>query len=427
MPPARGAAIGTVCHALACRSRVFTGPAPVYALPRSMRILHVIRSLDPRHGGPSSVAARLAAAQAALGHPVSILCERDDSAQERLTASLAPIPGIAAVRLVQLVPPQGPVARLKALHVRRWCAENLGAWDHLHLHGVWDAPLVAAAAAARKRRVPYAVAPHGMLDPWSLWGQSFLKRLKKKIALALVYRRMLEGAAFLHALNADEASLIEPLGLRVPSRVLPNGIFEQELSPLPPADEFARSRPPLAGSRYVLFLSRLHFKKGLDILVPAFEQVSREMGDVHLVIAGPDDGAQAAAEDLARQLRIEGRVHFVGPLYSHDKLAALAGCACFCLPSRQEGFSIAVTEALACGRPVVISQACHFPEVGEAAAGVITRLDPGSVAAALRRILTLPPADALAMGGCGRELVLSRFTWPKVAARSIELYSSPAP
>jgi len=138
-------------------------------------------------------------------------------------------------------------------------------------------------------------------------------------------------------------------------------------------------------------------------------------------VAGPDDGAQGAFESQVARLGIAQRVHLVGPLYAAQKLAALRDCDCFCLPSRQEGFSLAVTEAMACETPVVISTECHFPEVKEAGAGVVAELNAPAIAAGIETVLRDPHAAAQ-MGQAGRALVVSRFTWPSVAQQMIENY-----
>jgi glycosyltransferase involved in cell wall biosynthesis len=142
---------------------------------------------------------------------------------------------------------------------------------------------------------------------------------------------------------------------------------------------------------------------------------------VRLVIAGPDGGAREPFIAQIRQASLENRVHLVGPLYGPDKLAALADATCFCLPSRQEGFSVAITEALACGVPAVISDACHFPEVAEQDAGLVTPLDPAQIAQALLQVLRDPSARSR-MGAAGRALVQARYTWPQVARQMAESY-----
>ncbi|MBC7835498.1 MAG: glycosyltransferase, partial [Phycisphaerales bacterium] len=295
--------------------------------------------------------------------------------------------------------------------------ELLPRTDVVHLHGVWDRVLVAAAAAARRAGKPYVVMPHGMLDPWCLRQG----RLKKRLAIAIVYHRMLARASFLHLLNADEQTGIAPLRLRTPTEVIPNGLFIEEFQSPPPPGTFHAKFSRLAGRPYILFLSRLHYKKGLDYLVEAFAQVATKFPEVQLVVAGPDDGYRATLEGLIAQHALNDRAHVVGPLYGRDKLAALFDAAVFCLPSRQEGFSIAITEALAASCPVVISTECHFPEVAEVGAGRITSLDAPSVAAGLSEILS-EPALAMAMGSAGRALVESRFTWGTVAHRVLTAY-----
>lgn len=374
-----------------------------------MNLLHVINTLDPAAGGPPVVAGCLAGAQAKLGHAVSIAAVNVAAADK--------LGGLAGVR----VRPVAPVGLAESAFGRR-AVERLrpvvGDYEVVHLHGVWDPLLLAAARAARELGRPYVVTPHGMLDPWSLRQ----KRWKKRLALALGWRRMLDRAAALHLLNADEKALIAGLGVRAPGAVIPNGVNADEFDPPPNPAVFRRRLPALGDHPYVLFLGRLHYKKGLDYLADAFRILAGRNGDVHLVVAGPDDGARA---DLERRIAAAGltdRVHVPGPVYGAEKLSAVAGAACFCLPSRQEGFSVAILEALACGTPAVVSPECHFPEVAEVGAGRIVPLDAAAVADALARVL----ADAglrERMGKAGRELVAARFTWPRIAERCIEMYT----
>jgi glycosyltransferase involved in cell wall biosynthesis len=368
-----------------------------------MRIAHVIRSLDPAGGGPPMVATRLATAQVRLGHEVTLVAGEGPS----------PTPDDW---LPQLPGPR-PDVRAGALDLAAVVAD----YDVLHLHGVWDRVLYRTAAAARRRGTPYVVAPHGMLDPWSL----AQKRWKKTLALALGYRAMLNRAAALHLLNDDELRLLAPLGLKAPGVVLPNGVFLEEID-LPPPAALSDMLPNLAGRPYVLFISRLHYKKGLDYLADAFHLVAARRPDACLVVAGPDGGARADFERRTSGPKLAGRVFLTGPLYGAAKWAALAGAACFCLPSRQEGFSVAILEAMACRTPAVVSEACHFPEVREVGAGAVVELDAGRIADAMDAFLGDADARRRA-GAAGRQLVEARYTWPKVAAQSLDLYRSLAP
>jgi glycosyltransferase involved in cell wall biosynthesis len=385
-----------------------------------MRIVHVIASLDPAHGGPPMIAARIAAAQAIAGHDVNLVCYQSHEERSRVAAALDAVPGFGHVRIVAL-PPADRSERFLARRARTVLRDVLRDPCAVHLHGVWDAILRAAGAEADALRRPYFILLNGMLDPWSLSQSAW----KKRLALALGYRAMLDRAAGLHVGNDDERRLIEPLRLRAPSYVIPNGVFLEELEPLPPPGAFHEAHPALGGRPYALFLSRLHFKKGLDYLADAFARVATSDAQVMLVVAGPDGGEREPFEQRVASLGITDRVYLPGPLYGRDKLAALSGATCFCLPSRQEGFSIAITEALACGVPVVASENCHFPEVASSGAGAIVQLDAADVAAALSRYVSDAAARAAA-GAAGRRLVAERFTWGKIAEQTIEMYRAGA-
>jgi glycosyltransferase involved in cell wall biosynthesis len=249
-----------------------------------------------------------------------------------------------------------------------------------------------------------------MLNPWSL----AQKTLKKKIALALGFRNMLKGAAFLHVLNPDERDPIAPLKLGTPMVVIPNGVFLEEIDPLPPPGQFRRAHPELGNDPYIIYLSRLAARKGLDFLADAFALVLKDFPAARLVIVGPDGGERAPFERRIASHGIGDRVHVLGPVYGRDKFAALVDAAAFCLPSEHEGFSMAITEALACALPVVISPECHFPDVAKFNAGLTVPIEANAIRAALVELLR-NPAEARSMGNAGRKLVLSTYTWPKIA------------
>lgn len=366
-----------------------------------MRILHVISSLDLAQGGPPVVAINLGKAQSALGHDVHLAAERIPAS---VGLSTTVLPRQGAISLWQK--PNNEIAGL----IQRS--------DIIHLHGVWEPLLAVIGRAAHRIQTPYVVTPHGMLDPWSLQQ----KKWKKRLALSLGFRRMLNQAAAIHALNADEKRLLEPLRLTAPCEIIPNGIFLDELDP-PPNPKLFRSHHPGPGDRrYILFLSRLHYKKGLDYLADAFARIAPHFSDVDLVVAGPDDGEELPLRRHIEKLGIAERVWITGPLYGAMKWSALAGASCFCLPSRQEGFSVAILEAMACGVPVVISVQCHFPEVDEVNAGRVVPLESGAIAAAIQHLL-MDPHDAKKRGQAGRKLVEDRFVWSRIAERSVDLYS----
>jgi len=382
-----------------------------------LKIVHAISTLDPATGGPPAVVARLAVCQARLGHHVTLISHRPHERAEQIQQALKNVPDHDAVEYHYLEPLAGLARFRAAAAIGPPLRTLLQGRDCLHLHGVWEPALRTAAAVARQFELPYTLCPHGMLDPWSL----DQKKWKKRLALALGYRDMLNRAAFLHALNADEARLLEPLGLRCPVQVIPNGVMLEEVDPLPPAGAFLAKRPELEGRPYFLFLSRLHHKKGLDLLAEAYARFRAEGGDRRLVVAGPDGGAEADFRRRVHEAGCQDQVVITGPLYGRDKWAALRDATAFVLPTRQEGFSIAVTEALACGKPVVTTHDCHFPEIAEADAGRLTALDSEEIAKAMLEI-DRDPARVERQGANGRSLVESRFTWDRIAERTVALY-----
>lgn len=381
-----------------------------------MRIVHIISSIDPVHGGPQGGCIRLAAAQSNQGHDVHIVSYGGPDIQKRAFKAADTVPHFASINWHLLADPDMK-ERILCLQGRKQLRAILDAASFVHVHGVWEPLLKVAAKIAHGKGIPYCVQPHGMLDVWSMKQKAF----KKRIALLLGYRAMLNNAKFILALNTDEAQLLKPLELASPNLIIPNGVFLEEFEELPSHGFFKERFPLIGNKRVILFLSRLHTKKGLDVLATAFARIAGSYPDVDLVVAGPDGGARDAFINLVGQLRLNDRVHLVGGLYGKDKLRAMVDATCFCLPSRQEGFSVAILEALACGLPVVISDACHFPEVRSARAGAVVTLAPDDVASGLRDILS-DAGMAHAMGRNGQQLVRDQYTWPQIAASTINGY-----
>lgn len=382
-----------------------------------MRIAHVVCSLDPDGGGPPTFVPRLATALARAGHDNHIYAQEDDGRQTVIDDFLAQVKGNELWQAHRSVV-KGKLARMTASGVVSAVERDLRQTDIVHIHGIWEPMLVRIARAARAAGTPYIISPHGMLDPYSLSQKGF----KKKLAMALVYRTMLDHAAGLHTLNRDEADLIRPLGLRAELITVALGLDIDELQPLPERGQLIAELPQLDGKKFFLFLSRLHHKKGLDLLAPAYKKFLEGGGDWHMVIAGPDGGAQGPFEQQLAELACADKVHLIGSVWGEKKLAALADADAFILPSRQEGFSQAITEAMLSKLPIIATENCHFPEVAEEKTGLLTQLDVDEIAQAMLSIAN-DPAGAEAMGEAGHRLVLERFTWPKVALQMVDAYS----
>ncbi|MBX3387829.1 MAG: glycosyltransferase [Phycisphaeraceae bacterium] len=397
-----------------------------------MRILHVTYSLAADQGGPTMVTTRVASAQSGLGHEVTILT-RASAGKE---TELPPIAGSARVK-IERIAPSSVAAKVSGRDSRPRLRELIARHDVVHVHNIWDPILIHAVNEARRQKKPVVLSPHGILTRWALSE----KRLKKAIAMRLLYRRAIDKVSMVHALSSFEREEMEVFGFRGPVVVVPNGVFLEEIDPLPEAGEFRSALnskyfslngelncpPPTPSLRegvsepFVLFLSRLHPIKGLDILVDAFAATLKRVPNGRLVIIGPDFGMEAPIREQAARLGIADRVHLTGPIFGRGKYEAMVDCACFCLPSGHEAFSVAIAEAMACRACVVISPECHLPEAAEEGAGLVVERSAARLADALEKVLR-DEAMRRAMGERGRKLVEERFTWEKVAEALVEAY-----
>ena len=191
---------------------------------------------------------------------------------------------------------------------------------------------------------------------------------------------------------------------------------------MPARGDFVAKFPLLAGTKPVLFLSRLNFKKGLDVLIPAFRKAHDADPALRLVIAGPDDGYEATARALVAQHKLESQTLWIGMLNGRDKLAAFVDCALFALPSWSENFGIAIVEAMACGAPVAISDRVNiWREIESAGAGLVSPPEIDAVAAHIL-LLANDPGRAKRMGEAGRKLAAERYDWAKIAERLENVY-----
>jgi glycosyltransferase involved in cell wall biosynthesis len=379
-----------------------------------MRILHVITSLDARHGGPTAALAGLAVAQAQTGSNVTILAtwrggEDPASVEEDLRE--------VGISVVSCGPGAGPLVRHRALAPAM--EKAVEAADVVHIHSLWEEAPHQAAKMARRRGVPYVIEPNGMLTPWSL-GQ---RRWRKRFSLAWRVRDDLNGAAGLHYSSQWERDACAGLQLRAKPIVEPIGLTIDEFTSAPPRGSF-RARYPQIGQRpMIAFLGRIHPGKGLEYLLPALAHMRVDRGsDSILVVAGPDfQGYGAMVAARAVQLGIRERLIFVGSLSCPDRIAMLGDADLFCLPSDHENFGLVVIEALAAGTQVIISPHVGIRREVEALGGAVVAQDPATLGAALQRWLDDEPARRALMEKA-RPFVLEHYDWTKIAERWAEHY-----
>ena len=299
-----------------------------------------------------------------------------------------------------------------------WKKIGNGAFDLVHVHELWLYPGFIAFRAARKHGIPYVLSPRGALQEVSLRQKAF----KKWVYRLMIQNRILKFADAIHALTNEEMTSISKLGYKSSIFVAPNGIDPSPFGCPPDTSAFLAAYPELVGKRVILYLGRLHPKKGLEVLARSYVSLSHKFENTALLVAGPnEDGTQERMESILKTSPASGSTVFTGLLTGKDKLAALACADLFVLPSHSEGFSMAILEALAAGLPVVISKQCNFPEVSEHDAGLV--IEPND-AAVTEAISTLLSDDQLRtrMGQNGRNLVREKYTWDAIAASMAGLY-----
>ena len=284
----------------------------------------------------------------------------------------------------------------------------------VHSSGLWDHGSLAVDRAQRMAAFPLVVSPRGMLEPWALAH----RRLKKSAALVLWQRRQLARADMLHATSEMECDNFRRLGLRNPVCVIPNGIDVPTEPPaaLRPAGTSAGGAP-----RRCLFLSRLHPKKGLPMLLEAWARVHPSGWE--LEIAGnAEEGHDREVERLIRSLGLDG-VRLVGEQAGSAKWRFLAGGDLFILPSYSENFGIVVAEAMAMGLPVITTHGTPWGVLEEQGLGWWVPATTDAIAAALRSA-TAESTDRLAeRGRRAREHALESFAWPAIGDRVSACYS----
>jgi glycosyltransferase involved in cell wall biosynthesis len=289
--------------------------------------------------------------------------------------------------------------------------------DVVHLHNLWQFPQYAGYRAARRAGVPYIVSPHGALDP-------YLRRhgrVRKAISMALYQDDLLRRAAMIHVTTKAEADLIADVAPDVPREIVPCGVHVAQFAEPPGREPFRRTHLGGYDGPTILFLGRLTYKKGLDLLMRAFAH-ARRTAECRLVLVGPDDeGMRSGLERLAAELGVLEDVDFPGPLYAEERLAALASADVWALSSYTENFGIAVIEAMAAGCPVCVSPAVNIAgDIAVANAGVVAELGPEPFGEALLELVSDEKFRSR-LRDSAREFA-ARYDWGVVTPRLIEMY-----
>jgi glycosyltransferase involved in cell wall biosynthesis len=395
-----------------------------------MRIVHVIPSVAPRLGGPSRAVEELCTALSQRGHDVDLVTTALDGRGSWH-------PGIRASEVMD-VPidqtlerdgyritycrPLWPGFWARSRSMIGFLRKLIPRADVVHIHSLYLFPTLLASRLARRAGVPYVVRPHGTLDPYHRQRH----RLRKFIYTTLFEWRTLRDAAAIHFTSEEERILSAPaIPSSVKQYVIPHGVDVESLGSLPNRADVRRSRG-IADDAFVwLFLGRLNYKKGLDLLGPAFVRFSGQVPNARLIVAGPDDeGLGSRLLDVCKRGGVADRVQLTGLLDKAKMKEALAIADAWVLPSHAENFGLAVVEAMASGLPVLITDRVNIsPSIRAAGAGVVVPLGLDALVDGMLEVSRLTAPERRVMGAQGRKLCIEDYGWDRIAQRVSAMYS----
>ena len=380
-------------------------------LSSTLKILQLVHTLDPKVGGVAAAVLALSRGLARRGHKIDIVVLDDPGA-----------PWLANIGLPGQALGAGLTSYRYSPNLLPWLEKHGGDYDRVIVNGIWQYLSFAAWRRYAGSGTPYFVFPHGMLDPW--FKETFpLKHLKKWLYWPWAEYRVLRDAAAVIFTSEEERLLARKSFWLYSARekVSPLGVETPPTASAEVRDKFFERYPQLRNKRVLLFLGRLHPKKGCDILIDAFAQIADD--SVALLLAGPDQvGWQAELQQRAEQLKVSTRVIFPGMLQGEMKRAALAATDAFVLPSHQENFGMAVVEALAAGLPVLISNRINiWREIDQDRAGYVEPDDFSGTARLLQRWIGAPESVRDGMRTNARRCFKQRFEINKAVDSLLEV------
>jgi len=392
-----------------------------------MKILHVIPSVAPVRGGPSQAVLEMVRELRSQGINADIATTNDNGDGVLNVpfeqSILYPQPESSHSVPVRFFPKFAPqMTSLREFTfsggLTTWLWQTIAQYDLVHVHAIFSYPSTAAMAIARMQQVPYIVRPLGQLCHWSLQQRS----RKKQLYLQFIERTNLQSSRALHFTSEQEKREATSLGLKTPGFILPHGLSLPQA--MADARQVVRAQFNLAPEEpIILFMSRLHPKKGLDVLIAALSQLKDYR--FTLVVAGNGTAEyEAEIERLLVDTGIHHRTRRVGFVSGAMKQQLLQGSDMFVLPSHSENFGIAVLEALAAGLPAVVTPGVALSDtVQRHHVGWVVNQTPGAIATTLSHIFRNPQL-AHRMGTHARQVVRDHFTWNRVAANLIDHYET---
>jgi glycosyltransferase involved in cell wall biosynthesis len=378
-----------------------------------LKLLHILPSVNPNGGGPMEGVRQRGLRLQQLGHSVEVVTLDDPQA-----GFLEEFP----LRVHALGPSNSGYGYNRKLVP--WLSANARAFDAVIINGLWQYHSFGAWRVLTKIGVPYYIFTHGMLDPWFKRAYPF-KHIKKWLYWPWAeYRVLRDARAVLFTSEEERVQARQSFWLyRATEQVVAYGTSAPPDNSAELRGKYVAAHPELRGQRVLLFLGRIHEKKGCDLLIQAFAGVAAAESNLRLVIAGPDQtGWTSRLKEMARELGVSDRISWPGMLRDEAKWGAFYCAEAFVLPSHQENFGIAVAEALGCGVPALVSDKVNiWREIESSAAGLVAPDTVAGTTHMLREWLSLTAEERQLMGQRARELFRGRFTVDAMAISLLDV------
>ena len=360
-----------------------------------MKILSFVSSLDMSSGGPSRSVPMLVKGLAELGVDITLMTIRSEDMN------------IHAL--------EGTTAKLKVLspsfsrkEIAKYLADER--FELIQIQSVWEMPYHKVILEARKQNIPYIVTPRGMLEPWSL----SQKKWKKKLAWWLYQRNDVQKSACVFTTAKMEAEHVSNLGITTCKAVIPNGI-ETDAYPCKSSVEGVKKQ--------VLFLSRVHVKKGIELLFEAWKRLHSDYVDWQLLVIGNGEAEYIhSLENRVESLGLKDSIKILPPVFGEAKIKVYQESALFCLPSFSENFGMVIAEAMSCGTPVITTTNCPWEILNETDTGWCVDLSVDNLERALREAMEMDANALYDMGQRASKLIYDNFDYRSVTRKTLRLY-----
>ncbi len=360
-----------------------------------MKILSFVSSLDMSSGGPSRSVPMLVKGLAELGVDITLMTIRSEN--------------------MNIHSLEGTTAKLKVLspsfsrkEIAKYLADER--FELIQIQSVWEMPYHKVILEARKQNIPYIVTPRGMLEPWSL----SQKKWKKKLAWWLYQRNDVQKSACVFTTAKMEAEHVSGLGITTCKAVIPNGI-ETDAYPCKTSVEGVKKQ--------VLFLSRVHVKKGIELLFEAWKRLHSDYVDWQLLVIGNGEAEYIhSLENRVESLGLKDSIKILPPVFGEAKIKVYQESALFCLPSFSENFGMVIAEAMSCGTPVITTTNCPWEILNETDTGWCVDLSVDNLERALREAMEMDANALYDMGQRASKLIYDNFDYRSVTRKTLRLY-----